>query len=563
MKHKSSITHFDFEEIISNNIYYIDKTLLIREIETKNEKVYLFPRPRRFGKTLNMMMLRRFFEKTEVSKKPLFDGLLIANEPEIMAKQGQYPVIWLTFKDCNGIDFQSTYEKITRLVQKEYQRHNYLEKSEQLDDKYKEYYKSIVDLKANRTDVEESIKNLCIFLEKHYNQKPYLLIDEYDSPINHSYTKGFYNECITLLRNLYSSALKDNPYIEKAIITGIYRVAKESIFSGLNNLKVATILNDDFADSFGFTQEEVDKIIIDYEREADAETIKNWYNGYIFGKNTVIYNPWSVLNYVDDKDHMPKPYWLNTSNNDIIKELISNSKPEIKKDIEVLLQGGTLVKSISEDIVFGNITQSEDAIWNFFLFSGYLKVIELKQIDYKIYGVFAIPNIELQLIFRDSVLDWFVKADTAEQFSSILKYLKNKQFADFEDYFEEFIAQVCSYYDFADKEPERVYHALVLGMMVNLKSEYKITSNRESGNGRYDIMLHPLKNNLPAFIFEFKKYSEKREKDIDETLQNALNQIKTLNYASTLQQEGFTDIHYIAIAFKGKKVKLVVEKVEI
>jgi len=561
MKHKSSITHFDFEEIISRGIYYIDKTLLIKEIEEKDEKVYLFPRPRRFGKTLNMMMLRRFFEKTEVSKKHLFDGLLIANEQEIMALQGQFPVIWLTFKDCNGIDFHSTYEKITHLIQIEYQRHEYLVNSLNISSKQKEYIISIIDGVASRADLEESIKNLSLFLEKHYNIKPYLLIDEYDSPINHSYTQGFYNECIALMRNLYATALKDNPYIERAVITGIYRVAKESIFSGLNNLKVATILNEDFASSFGFTQAEVDKIIIDYEREADAETIKNWYNGYIFGKDTVIYNPWSVLNYVDDKDPLPKPYWLNTSNNNIIKELIANGKADVKQDIETLINGGTIQKQISEEVVFGNITQSIDAIWNFFLFSGYLKIVNITAINGIRYGDFKIPNLELSTIFSEAVWFWFVQSDSKAQFDTFLHYLKAKRFEDFEDEFEDFITQVCSYYDFADKEPERVYHALVLGMMVNLQSEYKITSNRESGNGRYDIMLHPLKKDLPAFVFEFKKYSEKREKDIDVTLQNALNQIKTLNYASTLQQEGFADIYYIAIAFKGKKVKLVVEKV--
>jgi len=560
MKQKSSITHFDFEEIISKDLYYVDKTLFIKDIIESKQAVYLFPRPRRFGKTLNMMMLRRFFEKTEVSKKHLFDGLLIANEPEIMALQGQFPVIWLTFKGVKGQNWKHSDVMLRALLSEEYGRHDYLNTSDKLDVDDKLYFKEIYS--QNKEFVNNlAIRNLCKFLQKHHGVKPYLLIDEYDTPINDAYINNYYTDCIACFRELYSQALKDNPYIERAVITGIYRVAKESIFSGLNNLKVATILNEDFASSFGFTQAEVDKIIIDYERESDAETIKRWYNGYVFGKETVIYNPWSVLYYVDDKDRMPKPYWVNTSNNDIIKELITNGNTEIKQDIETLINGGTIKKLITEDVVFGNINIAKDALWSFFLFSGYLKLIHIDEVNGQRIGTFAIPNIELLTIIKDSIDYWFVKSESSDKFETVLKYLKAKRFEDFEDYFEEFIAQVCSYYDFANKEPERVYHALVLGMMVNLQSEYKITSNRESGYGRYDIVLHPLKNNLPAFVFEFKKFNKKVEKSIQDTVDTALNQIKTLNYASTLQQEGFADIHYIAIAFKGKKVKLVVEKV--
>lgn len=559
MNKKSSITHFDFETIIEKNLYYVDKTLLIKEIEEGEQKVYLFPRPRRFGKTLNMMMLRRFFEKTEVSKKHLFDGLLIANEPKLMALQGQFPVIWLTFKGVKGQTWKIADSMLRALLSEEYNRHSYLTTSDKLDTDDKLYFKEITS--QNKEFVNHlAIRNLCMFLQKHHGIKPYLFIDEYDTPINDSYINNYYSECITCFSELYSQALKDNPYIERAVITGIYRIAKESIFSGLNNLNVATILNEDFADKFGFTQTEVDKIIIDYGREADAETIKKWYNGYIFGENTVIYNPWSVLNYVDDKNRLPKPYWVNTSNNDIIKELITNGTTEIKQDIETLINGGAIKKIITEDVVFGNINIAKDALWSFFLFSGYLKLIHIEEVNGQRIGSFAIPNIELLTIIKESIDYWFVQSETSDKFDTVLHYLKAKRFDDFSNYFSDFITQVCSYYDFASKEPERVYHALVLGMMVNLQSEYRITSNRASGYGRYDIMLHPLKKELPAFIFEFKKFNKTSEKTIENTLDTALNQIKTLNYAATLQQEGFSDIHYIAIAFKGKKVKLLVEK---
>jgi hypothetical protein len=362
---------------------------------------------------------------------------------------------------------------------------------------------------------------------------------------------------------MYSVALKDNIHLERAILTGIYRVAKESIFSGLNNLEVASMLSVPFADKFGFTEAEVKSILHDYDIDANISDVRNWYNGYIFGIDTVIYNPWSILNYVKDPLHSFEAHWINTSNNDIIKKMVADSDVETKQDFEILLKGGTIEKRISEDVVYGTIDQTPDAIWSFFLFSGYLKLIEQSIVKGKRHGVFKIPNLEIETILSDSVSFWFERSGSVYEFDKLLKSLITNNLKDFSKYFAVFINQVASYYDFADSKPERIYHALVLGMMVNLQSKYQISSNKESGFGRYDIVLKPIQENLSAYIFEFKKYESDEEKTIQETLASAMNQIKEKEYASVLLKDGFKDIDLVAIAFKGKEVKMVWEKYKV
>jgi hypothetical protein len=557
-----AIGHHDFEEIRTKNLYYVDKTDFIRRLDASNHKIYLFPRPRRFGKTLNMMLLRRYFEISETSKASLFDGLKIKEWEQFDYHLGRYPVIWLSMKDVKDTSWEVSKEKINSLIQSEYLRHEYLRNSEKLTVEMRNFYGSIVSLKSSESQQKDSILRLCEFLYLHHGVKPMLLIDEYDTPINNSYICNFYEECIGFIRLLYSNCLKDNNFVERAVLTGIFRVAKESIFSGLNNLKVSTLIDDEFADCFGFTPAEVHQLLIDtnaLDRETD---VQRWYNGYIFGKEQVIYNPWSILSFLENTQRELKPYWVNTSSNDIIKQLIMEGDADVKQEIEVLLGGGTLKKAISEDVVFGNIQESPDALWNFFLFSGYLKLVSKVFDEQRQEGEFQIPNIEIKTIFKDSVLYWFSKSQTYNKFNVVLDNLKKGRIKDFSKYFADFIRMTCSYYDFADSEPEKVYHALVLGMMVQLQTEYRITSNRESGYGRYDVMLHPLQSNLPAFVFEFKKFDAEDEESIQETLSSAMQQMKTNNYAATLQQEGHSNIHLIAIAFKGKEVKMVYEEAE-
>jgi hypothetical protein len=561
MKKRIAIGHHDFERIIEEDIYYVDKSFFIQKIIENKNGVFLFPRPRRFGKTLNMMLLRRYFEISESSKGHLFEGLKIQKWEQFNTHLGKYPVIWLSFKDLKQQNWKDCYESTLLQLQQEYQRHSYLENSPNLSKENKIYFNKIQSLSAHLSDYQLSIVKLCELLYLHHGVKPMLLIDEYDTPINNSYIYHFYEECIGFMRLLYSNCLKDNNFVERAVLTGIYRVAKESIFSGLNNLKVSTLIDDEFADCFGFTPEEVHQLLVDtnvLDREND---VTRWYNGYLFGKEQVIYNPWSILSFLENTQHELKPYWVNTSSNDIIKKLIIEGDAEVKQEIEVLLGGGSLRKTISEDVVFGNIQETPDALWNFFLFSGYLKVVNKVFDEERQEGQFKIPNIEIKTIFKDSILYWFSKSQTYDKFNVVLDNLKKGRIKDFSKYFADFIRQACSYYDFADNEPERVYHALVLGMMVQLQSEYRITSNRESGYGRYDVMLHPLKPALPAFVFEFKKFEEDDEESIQDTLSTAMQQMKTKNYASTLQQEGHTNIHLIAIAFKGKEVKMRFEEV--
>ena len=561
MKKRIAIGHHDFERIIEEDIYYVDKSFFIQNLIENKSGVFLFPRPRRFGKTLNMMLLRRYFEISETSKAPLFDGLKIKEWEQFEYHLGRYPVIWLSMKDVKDTSWEVSKEKINSLIQSEYLRHEYLRNSEKLTIEMRDFYASIVGLKSSESQQKDSILRLCEFLYLHHGVKPILLIDEYDTPINNSYICNFYEECIGFMRLLYSNCLKDNNYVERAVLTGIYRVAKESIFSGLNNLKVSTLIDDEFADCFGFTPEEVHQLLIDTNALDREEDVQRWYNGYIFGKEQVIYNPWSILSFLENTQRELKPYWVNTSSNDIIKQLIMEGDADVKQEIEVLLGGGTLKKAISEDVVFGIIQESPDALWNFFLFSGYLRLVNKVFDEQRQEGEFQIPNIEIKTIFKDSVLYWFSKSQTYNKFNVVLDNLKKGRIKDFSKYFADFIRMTCSYYDFADSEPEKVYHALVLGMMVQLQTEYRITSNRESGYGRYDVMLHPLQPNLPAFVFEFKKFDAEDEESIQETLASAMQQMKTNNYAATLQQEGNTNIHLIAIAFKGKEVKMVYEAV--
>ena len=551
----------DFKLIKSQNNFLIDKSMLIDDILNSVVEVFLFPRPRRFGKSLNISLLKYFFEKTEKSNLTLFTDLQVAQHPHLMAHQGQYPVIDLSFKDVKHVaNWEEMSAKFQNSIAEEYIRHKYI--LETLNEFDKKYFDKIVNRKSSVSEFKDSIYNLSKFLFEYHQQKVVLLIDEYDTPLNDAYLSGLLTEARTYISTLYGTALKGNNYLFKAVLTGIYRISKESIFSGLNNLKVCSILDNLGITQFGFTEAEMESIFTEYQfTDAQKNECTSWYNGYIWGKNqTVIYNPWSIVNYLSG-DFNLKAHWVNTSANDLIKEMINNCSIESKKDFEVLLQGGSVSKPIIEDVVFDHLIDNEDVLWSFFFFSGYLKIIKQYQIDDKPYGDFQIVNRELKSIFKDSVDYWFNKSQTKGKFDVVLDNLVKNNLEDFAEYFTEFITKVTSYYDFADKEPERVYHALVLGMMVNLQSKYRITSNRESGFGRYDIKLHPLQENLPAYIFEFKKHHQIKEQNIDETLQNAMSQIKTRNYAATLQQEGFQNIELIAIAFKGKEVKLCWEKV--
>jgi hypothetical protein len=550
---KISLGCSDFKRIIEENYYFVDKSLFIKEVVEDGSAVILLPRPRRFGKSMNMSMLKCFFEKTEESNKELFGNLNIYKDKEVMERQGQYPVIFITFKDVKDSSYEKTVEKIKDLIVEEYTKYikimdiNIFEKPE------KDYFERIINREASEGEYELSLKNLSKFLCRYYNKRVLVLIDEYDVPIQSGYLNNYYDEVIEFIRNLLSGALKDNSYLEKGILTGILRVAKESIFSGLNNISVCTILSSRYSEYFGFTEEEVEKILKYHGIEAKLEEVKAWYNGYIFG-DRVIYNPWSILNYVYNFKDGFKAHWTNTSSNDLVKKLITKGGAELKKELEQLIKGEALEKRVNEDIVMGEIDKGTENIWSFLLFSGYLKVVK-KRLDMgEMYCNLSIPNKEVNYLYRQIILGWFRESINNDEFDIMLKSLVTGDIKTFGKILKLFIKNSMSYFDATGSESEKVYHAFVLGMLLGLGDNYEIKSNRESGYGRYDVMVIPKDISKTGIIIEFKKVDEDDEEDLEKAVDAALEQIKDKDYKSELTERGFKNVIQLGIAFQGKKV---------
>ncbi len=545
----------DFKEIIDNNNYFIDKTLIIKEFLEDKGKIILVPRPRRFGKTLNMSIIKYFLEKSEEDRRYLFEGLKIEKETQIMKKQGQYPVIYITFKDDKHKNFDNFIDIFRFKISDIYSKFDFIK--EKLDDQERIYFEDILFRKSTISQLEVSILKLSEYLYKYYNQKTIILIDEYDTPIHHSYFANYYEDMIGFLRNFLSSALKDNINLEKAMITGILRVAKESIFSGLNNLKVYSLLKEEYSKMFGFTEEEIAKLLEDFHSLENIEDFKKWYNGYTFG-NTTIYNPWSVLYYLSQKEKEFMPYWVNTSENKIIKEILANGNEEIKEGLENLYNGGYVNTLINEDVVMQDIEKGKENIWSFLLMSGYLKPVEknfnprISLYEYKL----QIPNIEIKTLYTTIINKWFVEAGEESDYNNIVKALLIGDIKNFTKIFKRYVLQSFSYFDVSGKNPERVYHAFVLGMLVHLSGTHEVVSNRESGIGRYDVCLIPRDKDKLGYIFEFKRYDEEDEETIEETLEEALQQIEDKKYDTELLSRGIKNIVKMAIVFNGKNVHI-------
>ncbi|QXM06619.1 AAA family ATPase [Crassaminicella indica] len=544
----------DFKKLITENYYYVDKSLFIKEIINDGSEVILLPRPRRFGKTLNMSMLRYFFEKSDEDNKYLFENLKVNKYKDIMGMQGKYPVIYLTFKDIKDGNFQKCYEKMKEIISIEYYKHKYL-----LDNYLKgieeTYFKKILSMEASQGQYETSLKNLSKFLSEYYNQKTIVLIDEYDTPIQSGYLSGYYKEIIEFMRNFLSGALKDNEYLQKGVLTGILRVAKESIFSGLNNLKVCTILKNHYSDKFGFLESEVEEILKYYNIESEMDEVRKWYNGYIFGEN-IIYNPWSILNYVDNYEKGFRAYWVNTSSNDLVKIVLTKAGETVKKELEDLIKGKAIVKQINEDIVMNDVENGSENVWSFLLFSGYLKVINENLKMGRSFCTLEIPNFEVKYLYEEIILSWFKESINNEKFNYMLKSLTTGDIETFEDIFSEYIIKSASYFDI--EESEKFYHAFVLGILVALNEEYEVKSNRESGYGRYDVALIPKDKNKLGIIMEFKKVNKRRKETLEIAADKAIAQIKDKNYKQELLDMGIENIMELGIAFEGKEV-LVVE----
>ena len=566
----------DFKDIVKGgNYYYIDKTLLIKEILDKGDKILLAPRPRRFGKTLNISMLKYFFDccpgkvfpdeqgnyptnKNDLPKnsyKTLFEGLNITQAgEEYTGKMGKYPVIFLSFRNTKTSDWNSCLQKIKREIQEEYYRHKYLLYSPKLEPVDKDFFNRILELKGDQNDYESSLEMLMVFLTRYYEERAIVLIDEYDAPIHAGYVKDFYDSSIGFMRNLLCGGLKDmDEYLEKSVLTGILRIAKESIFSGFNNPGVYTLTKPAFNDKFGFTETEVETMLNAYNLLDHYDDIRSWYNGYIFG-GTVIYNPWSILNFINMGDNQFVPYWLNTSDNQLIDTLLSNGGKELKLELEQLLRGNAIEKTIDENIVMKEIESNDELLWSFLLMSGYLKYTDCRKgdADNLVYSL-SIPNLEVKFIYRNIIKSYFKTKIEDRNLEKMLNALKEGDIDYFEELFKDLVATVFSFHDFGG-QPERVYHAFVAGLLTWLYGTHEIKSNRESGFGRYDIMLIPKNPVQTGYVIEFKAVNKRKKETVESATQAALNQIEEKKYETELIERGIQSIKKLAIVFDGKEV---------
>ena len=543
----------DFRGLRIRNNYYIDKTMYIKDIIDNQSRVILITRPRRFGKTLNMSMLRYYFDCDVKFSKEIFEGLKIMEQDEkYTSKLGAYPCLYLTLKDVNDSNYEKMILGLKTAILDMYREHRYLLESDKIYEDEKAKIMDILYAREDEVALKNSIREISGYLYRYYNKPVMLFIDEYDVPIQSAYVEGYYEEAIKFLKTFYGTTFKDNPYLEKTVLTGVSRVAKESIFSGANNFKVFTVLDKEFADDFGITSEEMDKVISDFDVQDDKEEIKKWYDGYRIGNVEGIYNPWSILNYLTDKEL--KPYWVNTSSNDLIKLTLKNSTT-VKQKIERLLRDETIEVPINLETIIVGIENNEDNIWGLMLGTGYLKIVETVDLVEGIYKV-QLPNYEIKSLFQGIVRDWFNDKVPGNNLKSILKDLIELNLSEFEKKFNRLVREMFSYMDVGEDTAENFYHAFVLGMLVGLKDSYYVNSNRESGMGRYDIMLEPQDKNGNSFIIEFKVADDMEESTIEEVIENAKKQIEERDYESNLRERGFTNITKMVFAFKGKECKM-------
>ena len=542
----------DFKSLRIKNYYYIDKTMYIKDIIDNSSKVILVTRPRRFGKTLNISMLKYYFDCRQKDNRKLFNGLKIMEQEEkYTSKLGAYPVIYLTLKDAGLMTYEMMIMQLKTIMMELFYEHKELLEGE-MSEGERTIFNKILSANATDVDLLNSLKMLSKIMYQYYDKPVMLLLDEYDVPLQNAYVEGYYDEAVKFFKTFYGVTFKDNPYLEKTVITGVSRVAKESIFSGANNFKVYTVLDNEFADDFGITEQEMDKVIEDFEVQDDKEEIKRWYDGYKIGEVEGIYNPWSILNYLTDRKLMP--YWVNTSSNDLIKLILKNSET-VKEKIERLLKDEAIEVKIDLETVIVGIENNEDNIWGLMLGTGYLKVVETVNIAEGIYKV-KLPNYEIKLLFSQIIDDWFRNKVIGNDLKSILKDLITLNLKEYEKKFNILVREMFSYMDVGENTAENFYHAFVLGMLVGLKDSYYVNSNRESGIGRYDIMLEPKDKNGNSFIMEFKVMEDMEEKTIEETIENAKKQIEEKGYEQNLKERGFKNITKMVYAFKGKEVKM-------
>ena len=544
----------DYKKLIEEDYYYVDKTDFIRQIIEEGSLVTLLPRPRRFGKTLNLSTLRYFFERTEGNVyRPLFEGKSIEQWKDFDRYQGKYPVILVTLKDCKADSFDQFLMMFGQELQNEFLRHKYLLEDPRTEPVYIHDFNAIIEKQATEVQLQNSLLMLSTMLTTHWGMPPLVLLDEYDTPIHVAFDKGYYDRMIGFMRNFMSLVFKDNTDIFRGVITGILRVSKESIFSGLNNIAVFSLLDRPVCTSFGFTQEETNTLLNDYSLGDWSDSVKQWYDGYLFGGLTV-YNPWSVLNYIM-YDGVLAPYWVNTGSDVLLRHLLADGPSQIRMGVESLIQGEPIRSVINDKLAFPDLLAKPSNIWSFMLFSGYLKATDpvLNNDDLIEYEL-QIPNREVKTVYRTIIQSWIdggpVKNDRLEL---MLQALKENNMPIFQRTLNDFVVNTLSYYDTSGREPEKVYQAFLLGMLVS-SGAYEVSSNRESGLGRYDILLRPRDLSRQGVIMELKLYDPMYDESVESVLDSALRQIEDKQYAATLRAAGVTDILKMAITFDGKRV---------
>lgn len=549
------IGYDNFSDIIEKGLDFVDKSLFIKEVlDNVGDQVTVVTRPRRFGKTLNLSMLR-YFLAAQVRGRPtreLFEGLKIAEAgAAYLQHQGKYPVIFLTFKGIKESDIHSAYDGICRLLSQLYREHQYLLSSDKLSEYDKEAFIAVLKDETEPAQINTALADLCYYLHQHYGVKAWILIDEYDTPLQASYLHGYYEEMIEILTELFTNALKTNEFLDRAFITGILRISKESLFSGANNMKVYSILDNPYSTHFGFTETEVEELLRKSHLPEFLPNIRDWYNGYRMG-DTLIYNPWSLINCINNKGAR-KAYWVNSSGNDLVKYLLARSDKLIKMDLETIINNESITAIIDENIVFGDLNKNPTALWSLLLFSGYLTAIHSETKRSKEQCELAAPNQEILNLYLDVVRDWLMEPLGNSQYLEFLSSLTQGRTEEFAEHLQRYLLATMSVFDTSGEEPEKFYHGLVLGLMASLSETHEIKSNRESGYGRYDLLLIPKDLQQYGIILEFKTIREKKT-TLRAAAQEALGQINARQYSTELRGRGLKNILKIGVAFRGKQV---------
>ena len=551
------IGHQDFGDLRKNGWFYIDKTNFIKEWWENADSVTLITRPRRFGKTLNMSMLEQFFSVKYAGRGDLFEGLSIWEEEKYRTLQGSYPVISLSFANVKERNYEMTKQRISQILTDLYNKNYFLLETGLLTEEEQKYFRSI-SMDMAEVSATIAIHKMADFLSRYYGKKVIILLDEYDTPMQEAYVNGFWDDMVSFTRNMFNAAFKTNPYLERAVMTGITRVSKESIFSDLNNLEVVTTTSKKYEDSFGFTEEEVFQALDEFGLPEMKKDVKRWYDGFTFGDKADIYNPWSILNYLDKK--RLTTYWANTSSNSLAGKIIREGDGKIKQTFERLLQGEAMEIFLDEQIVYNQLSGNENAIWSLLLASGYLKVVRTKftEAEGRTKYWLALTNREVKLMFENMIRGWFSERDG--NYNDFVKAMLLGDLDAMNEYMNRVTLNIFSYFDTGKSaygaEPEKFYHGFVLGLMVDLSERYLLTSNRESGFGFYDVMLEPNNEHDDAIILEFKVFQPRKEQSLEDTAAAALKQIEKKDYAAVLRAKGIAQerIRKYGVAFQGKEV---------